>query len=233
MSIIDRIFLSCEHAANQVPAAYRQLFAKNPSVLSSPRAFDIGILEVAKRIAGVLRLPLFACFTTRLLIDTNRSLQHPHLFSEFSRNLSFSDKSWLVHNLYHRYRESATQHIGQQIRRNHRILHLSLHSFTPILHGKRRTADIGILYDPKRKSEKSLAVALQGALRNSTGLRIRRNYPYLGHADGFTTALRKAYNARLYLGIEIEINQAMLTGKRSKAVQLAHYLCSSLDRIMT
>ncbi len=36
---------------------------------------------------------------------------------------------------------------------------------------------------------------------------IRRNYPYRGNADGFTTYLRKKYPASKYIGVEIEINQ--------------------------
>ncbi len=36
---------------------------------------------------------------------------------------------------------------------------------------------------------------------------VRRNYPYRGNADGFTTYLRKKYPGSKYIGIEIEINQ--------------------------
>jgi hypothetical protein len=42
------------------------------------------------------------------------------------------------------------------------------------------------------------------------GLRVRRNYPYRGVADGFTTALRRRFPADLYLGIELEVNQRLL-----------------------
>jgi len=231
MNPMDRIILSCEHAGNQVPAAYRHLFAENPSILFSHRAYDIGILEVAKRMEQFLRRPLFACHTTRLLIDANRSLGHPNLFSEFSKTLPQGDKDWMVGNLYRRYRESVTNHVRRQIRRNRQALHLSLHSFTPVLRGRIRTADIGILYDPKRERETAVAAALRPILGDLTGLRIRRNYPYRGTADGFTSALRKIHNARAYLGIEIEINQAMLKGNGSKAAQLAELLCLALDQV--
>ena len=231
MSKMDRICLSCEHAANEVPAAYRRLFAENPSILFSHRAYDIGILEVAKRMAQLLRRPLFACCATRLLIDANRSLGHANLFSEFSRQLPQKDRDWLIRNLYRRYRESVTRHVRSQIRRNRRVFHLSLHSFTPVLHGQTRKADIGILYDPGRKTETAAARALQHILRDITGLRIRRNYPYRGTADGFTASLRKTHSGRAYLGIEIEINQAMLRGDRFKAAQLAELICLALEQI--
>lgn len=108
---------------------------------------------------------------------------------------------------------------------------MSLHSFTPILNGQKRNADIGVLYDPGRRREKVLAIAFQEALNNRTGLRIRRNYPYRGNADGFTAALRKEFDERHYIGIEIEINQAPIMGNRSQGRKIAESICLSLHQI--
>jgi predicted N-formylglutamate amidohydrolase len=91
---------------------------------------------------------------------------------------------------------------------------------------------MGILYDPKRRCETVLAKALQKNVRDSSGLRIRRNYPYYGYSDGFTTALRKIHSERRYLGLEIEINQAVLSGRRSRAPWLADLLYRSLKEIL-
>ncbi len=233
MSRENQIVLSCEHAGNRVPAEYRHLFARNPSILASHRGYDIGISKVARRIALTLRQPLFACYTTRLLIDPNRSPGHPDLFSRFSDRLTRAEKNWIAHKFHHRHRESVTQHIRKQVRGNRRVLHFSLHSFTPVLNGQKRNADIGILYDPGRKREKDLAVMLQDILTGSTGLRIRRNYPYRGIADGFTTALRKTFSERHYLGIELELNQGLIANQRSQGLKLADSICLSLDQILS
>jgi predicted N-formylglutamate amidohydrolase len=229
---MNQIVLSCEHAGNRVPAKYRDLFAQIPSILNSHRGYDIGICRVAGRIARKLHQPLFACYTTRLLIDPNRSLGHPDLFSEFSKKLTCSDKDRLIRCFHQRYRESVRQHIRQKIQENRRVIHFSIHSFTPVLQGQKRLADIGVLYDPRRSRENTLAKALQDSLRESTGLRIRRNYPYRGNADGFITALRRTYNACNYLGFEVEINQALLMKNPSKGSQLADSICLSLCRIL-
>lgn len=77
-----------------------------------------------------------------------------------------------------------------------------------------------------------MAKALKDTLRESTGLRIRRNYPYRGNADGFITALRRTYDACNYLGFEVEINQALLMKKPSKGSQLVDSICLSLCRIL-
>ncbi|MCB1139224.1 MAG: N-formylglutamate amidohydrolase, partial [Leptospiraceae bacterium] len=86
------------------------------------------------------------------------------------------------------------------------VLHISVHSFTPVLDQQVRNCDLGILYDPTRQREKSTALAIQSAL-DTGGLRIRRNYPYSGIADGFTTWLRKRFSDKVYSGLELEMNQ--------------------------
>jgi hypothetical protein len=73
-----------------------------------------------------------------------------------------------------------------------------------------RLADIGLLYDPGRAGEKRFCQYWRAALRaRDPDLRIRFNYPYRGAADGHTTALRKRFSARHYLGIELEVNQRL------------------------
>ena len=87
------------------------------------------------------------------------------------------------------------------------MIHISFHSFTPVLKGEIRSTDLGILYDPKIASEKELVYLLKELLlEEDATLKIRYNYPYLGKADGFTTSLRKEF-PELYNGIELEINQ--------------------------
>jgi predicted N-formylglutamate amidohydrolase len=97
-----------------------------------------------------------------------------------------------------------------------------VHSFTPVLDGQIRDFELGLLYDPARSAEARFAAAFKGALqRDSPGIRVRRNAPYRGNADGLTTAMRKERSERKYLGIELELNQrAISTGaQRAKLVE--------------
>ncbi len=224
----NRIVVTCEHAGNDVPAGYGRLFHDNPEVLSTHRALDIGALACAERMAAVLRVPLFSCNATRLLIDANRSLHHRKLFSEFSGTLPGDDKEWLIRNVYLAYRNRVEKHIRSRIRSKVRVLHLSMHSFTPVLQGRKRNADIGLLYDPGRIEEKVFSRSLQLELRRLTGLRVRCNYPYRGRSDGFTTALRRVYDSRRYLGLEIELNQALLGADSRMPADIADAFCSAL-----
>lgn len=224
------IVLSCEHAGNVVPAAYRRLFAGNRAVLTTHRGYDIGVAPLARQVARTLGVPLLACQTSRLLVEPNRSLHHRNLFSEFSRNLPAVDKTRLIEHIWKPHRDAVIDSVARAIRRHRQVLHLALHSFTPVLDGQVRTADIGLLYDPKRLAEKRFAMALQEVLRETAGLRIRRNYPYRGHADGLTTALRRVFDPGDYLGLEIELNQALLTGPRTRWKKLAQTLSDAIPR---
>jgi len=101
------------------------------------------------------------------------------------------------------------------IAHGNRVIHLASHSFTPVLDGVVRNADIGLLYDPARPGEVELCRRWQAKLEaRAPGLRVRRNYPYTGRSDGFTAWLRRRFPADRYVGIELEINQQQLASGR-------------------
>jgi predicted N-formylglutamate amidohydrolase len=228
MMNINRIIVTCEHAGNFVPARYRYLFRNNPGILSTHRAWDIGALVFAKRITAFLRIPVHSCKTTRLLIDSNRSLWHRKVFSEFSGSLPDDDKDWLIRNIYRVHRDNVEKKIRARIRLGESILHLSVHSFTPVLKGRVRNADIGLLYDPGHVEEKLFSRVLQREIRRHTELRVRLNYPYRGRSDGLTTALRRIFDSRKYIGLEIELNQSLLGQGGKSPAALADRFCSAL-----
>lgn len=129
------------------------------------------------------------------------------MFSRFSKSLHQKDQVGLLKSYYFPYREAIENKISYLIETGEKVVHLSVHSFTPVFKDKKRTADIGLLYDPQRASEKEFCKNLKYyLLQENAHLNIRFNYPYLGKADGFTTYLRKVFLTN-YLGIELEINQ--------------------------
>lgn len=148
---------------------------------------------------------------TRLLVDLNRSVGHPNLYSEFSNVLSPAERAILLDTHYYPHRNRVEDRIAHEARRGRQVVHVGVHSFTPRVGGEIRTADIGLLYDPARRPERELCRKWKHALGwVDPGLRVRRNYPFLGRADGFVTHLRRKFGPRHYLGIEIELNQELL-----------------------
>jgi predicted N-formylglutamate amidohydrolase len=205
------IVVTCEHGGHEVPSAYRHLFTGAQRLLASHRGWDRGAFELAEALALELGAPLIAATTTRLLVDLNRSPGHPAQFGARARGLPFEELRRLEEAHYDPYRRLVADAVGRRTRRGRWVLHLSVHSFAPVLRGERRNADIGLLYDPRRPSERAAADAIIAELgRRAPDLRLRRNYPYLGRADSLTAALRREQGPLLYAGLEIEVNQRLV-----------------------
>ena len=211
--MFDRIILTCEHGGNRVPPRYAAHFAGAEDLLASHRGYDIGALSVARELSEVLAAPLYPATVTRLLVELNRSVGHPRLFSERVRDLDEAERARILARYYVPHRRRVEQTIAQVVRARLRVLHVAVHSFTPVLDGEVRNADVGLLYDPARPGERGVCSWWKQIMDElAPALRVRRNYPYRGNADGFTTYLRTCFPDRAYLGIELEMNQAMLRG---------------------
>jgi predicted N-formylglutamate amidohydrolase len=207
----DCFLVTCEHGGNRVPARHAHLFRGWKRRLQTHRGFDIGALRMAQDLARSLDAPLVASSVTRLLIDLNRSIGHRDLHSDASRAASPAEIERMVRDHYLPYRRQVEGLVGAAVRGGRRVIHISSHSFTPRLHGEVRHADVGLLYDPARPGERQLCEAWKAAFQClAPGLTVRRNYPYAGKNDGLTSHLRKRYPPRRYVGVELEINQALV-----------------------
>lgn len=208
------VLISCEHGGNRIPKRYRPLFSGAEGILASHRGFDIGAATLARRISTVLDAPLFLHEYSRLLADANRRPGSPTVFSEFTKGLNPIEKQRIVKKFHAPYRIDVEDRVRKEISGGAAVLHLSIHSFTPVLKGKFRTADIGFLYDPKRICERAITNHLMDAFgTESPDLKCRRNYPYRGVSDSLTTMLRQKFKEDRYAGIEIEVNQRFALGK--------------------
>jgi len=203
------LLVTCEHAGKRVPAEYRELFAGQDALLDTHRGWDPGALVLAREMAKAFDAPLFYTETTRLLIDANRSIGSPELYSEFTKPLPAAARRDIVERHYRPHREPIVAWVRDTIAAGRKVVHIASHSFTPELNGVVRTADVGFLYDPRRPGEVELCDRWHAALRHAMPeLRLRRNYPYLGNSDGLCFRLRKTCAASVYVGVELEVNQA-------------------------
>jgi predicted N-formylglutamate amidohydrolase len=210
-SVEDRFLVTCEHGGNRVPPRYAHLFDGWKRILKTHRGLDIGALAMAEDLAKSLGAPLVASRVTRLLVDLNRSLGHRDLHSDASRRASLAETEGILRDHYAPYRRRVEEWVDRATRDGRRVVHISSHSFTPRLHGEVRGADVGLLYDPARPGERRLCGAWKDAFRRvAPQLRVRRNYPYEGKNDGLTSYLRKRHPPRAYVGVELEINQALV-----------------------
>jgi len=228
-----RLLFTAEHASNLIPARYRDVARRAGAVLNTHRGYDPGTAELTRRLARVFNAPHILGRYSRLLIELNRSPHHRGLWSEFSASIIPAQKQELLTGYYVRYRDAVTRHILRLSRGGRRVLHIGVHSFTPELDGEMRRADIGLLYDPMRTAERDFCARWKAALeRRSEGLRVRRNYPYRGVADGLVTSLRTQFGARQYTGVELEVNQAHPLGPVGQWRSVQDLLVQSLSQAL-
>ena len=229
----NQFILSVEHASNFIPEEYLTLFQGADELLSGHRGYDIGIKRTAETIASFFSLTVVTGEHSRLLVDLNRSPQNRNVFSEFTRKLKRSEKETLLSRFHLPYRTDLEDRIRNKLEISDFVYHLSLHSFTPMLNGKERKNDIGILYDPSRDKEKAFSQHLKQELKKvNKGLSIRFNYPYQGVSDGMVTHFRKVFTAHQYAGIELEINQKVF-GQLLKENELVKNLLETFRNIIS
>ncbi len=206
-----RLVVTCEHASKAAPFEYTHLFRGRETLLESHRVYDAGAWAFAEAFAAAFDAPVFSAPFTRLLADCNRSSRSRTLFSEISSPLDADVKRAILERCYRPFRTTVEDAIARFMAEGSSVLHLSVHSFTPVLDGVVRRCDIGLLYDPSRPSEASFCAAWRGGLAALLpGFRVRMNCPYRGTADGFTSLMRKRYGDPRYIGIELELNQGLL-----------------------
>jgi len=229
------VIVTCEHGGNSVPKWLRERFAGAEEVLASHRGWDPGALGIAQRLAHELHAPLEASVTSRLVADLNRSETNPTLFSEYTRELPDPDRARIIAELYRPYRLRIELGMHDRVARGDRILHLSVHTFTPELNGERRAFPAGILFDPGRDPECGMARAWIDALRGRPGdPDVRENQPYLGTDDGFTTHLRARLDAGAYSGMEIEVRNDLVRERARQdewGTRLARALVDSVPEV--
>lgn len=206
--------ISCEHASCALPPGVDLGIAAD--VCASHVGWDPGAEPLARALAAGLQAPLHLGRWSRLWVDLNRREEAPEVIPTDSfgvvvpgnRGLPPEERERRLASEHRPYRAAVRAACARALERARACLHLSCHSFTPELNGRRREVEVGILFDPARPFEAALADALIDALR-AAGWDARANEPYLGVDDGLTTWLRPQLPQERYAGIEVELSQGL------------------------
>ena len=151
------LILTCEHASNKLPAAFKK--AVPAKVLETHRAYDIGACAVFSKLVK-FATPEFHCEGkfSRLFVDLNRTITNKSVFSDYYKLLEKRDPATSAKMkvqavaYWMEYRTTIEKFVASSLSQPKRvaksaptIVHLGIHSFTPVLNGKKRNTDIGIL----------------------------------------------------------------------------------------
>lgn len=179
------LLLICEHAGNKVPAPWRDLDVA-VAFLETHFAFDIGAGALTLLLAERLRAPAVLGNYSRLFLDLNRSpadwdCLRPDMGGiPVPGNRAVTDEDRALREAITRVPfDTAVRHFLAA-----RPAVVSVHSFTPVMAGKTRTTDIGVLW---RKECRMGDRALAQLRRQDDGFIIGSNDPYDWHlAEGYS-----------------------------------------------
>jgi predicted N-formylglutamate amidohydrolase len=177
------LVLCCDHASNAVPAHMERL-GLSEAELERHIAWDIGAAEVTRRLAVRFGCPAFLSGYSRLIIDCNRPLDSPTSIPPVSdgtaipANQALGDAERRLRQAF--FFAPYQQALGSFMER--RLAHdgappifVAVHSFTPVMNGKARPWQIGLLYEHDRRLVAPMHRALLGL---APSLVVGENEPY-------------------------------------------------------
>ncbi len=220
------VVLTCEHASYALPPEYETLGIP-PDELRRHIGWDIGARAVVQEITQHVDSTAILSQYSRLLIDCNRALSDDDLILPESngtrvpanRHLTEVEQQQRITQFYQPY-HAAIDHVLTQ-KMPLPVFLLSVHSFTPVLGEKKRSFDLGILFDRYEDLAQEFGQRLGHA-----GYRVRYNEPYSGY-DGLIFSARNHGERHHLVYLEIEINNRLLLNRMSIAAmgqKLSHVL---------
>ena len=206
-----KIIITCEHGGNQIPEEFREFFIDADKDLNSHRGIDFGAIDLFKNLSENYADFSLSSQVSRLLVELNRSILHENLFSIYTQCLPENIKEKILETYYHPYRNTISRKVLEYTDLKETVIHISVHTFTPVFNGEIRKNDIGLLFDSQRETELLFCNTWKESLDNlKPELIVKFNYPYTGTTDGLTKTLREVFTEN-YLGIELEVNQKFYT----------------------
>jgi len=227
------IVLACDHASNRVPRALKQLGLAEGQ-LQQHIAWDIGAGAVTRLLSRELKANAVLGNYSRLVVDLNRDLEDPTAFPGISDGLLVpgnlglgvaqkAERARVLFKPYHAVLRRVTQdRSGAELT----PVLISIHSFTPKLHGVRRPWHIGVLWD----KDPRLAIPFMAALRRRGDIVVGDNEPYSGrHPADFTIDHHAEPLGLAHIGIEIRQD---LINDVSGQQRWGHVLAEALESVL-
>jgi len=211
------VLVVCDHASAFVPRAFGQLGLESHH-FERHIAYDPGAAAVARRLAGHLDAACVCSHFSRLLIDPNRQLDDPTLVPTVAENTVIPGNRGLAESAVRRRVETFFEPYHAELARRLDALEargsapvlISVHSFTPVMHGRERPWEIGVLWDEDTR----LAAPFMDAMRER-GHVVGDNEPYSGrHGHGYTTNVHGDGRGLANLLLELRQDLLRTTGQQ-------------------
>jgi len=210
----NQVVITCEHAFNTLPDEYSWTDHDQRHFKNEHWGVDIGAFEMANALAADLKCVFVHTIYSRLLIDCNRSIISDTLFRksgdgeevDLNKDLTYQEEQKRIKTYYLPYYE-ALREISSKVNPTHI---LSIHSFTPMYEGQKRSIEIGVLYGHESTE---FALGINDGINNK-GYRSEANKPYDGTvAVGALRSLIFAKSSEKRSGITFEFRNDILSNR--------------------
>jgi predicted N-formylglutamate amidohydrolase len=222
------LVLTCEHASPAVPPEYAGL-GLAPGLLRDHIGWDIGAATVTEELSRQLGATAVLSAASRLLVDCNRDLTDADLMPHQScgvvipgnAHIDSGERDARLQRYYAPYHAA----VDATLRKRPGALLLSIHTFTPELHGRQRPFDVGVLFDAYDDLARALAADVAAA-----DFAVRMNEPYSG-LDGLIFSARCHGQRHGVRYLELEINNRLLRHD-DEARAVARRLVDAIGRLV-
>jgi len=228
------IVLVCEHASNRVPVGLENLGLTAAQLLTHV-AWDPGALDLARLLSATFDAPLVAARFSRLVYDCNRPPEAPSAMPAKTEvcdipgngAISAAERSARAQAIYEPFHREVGRVLANTTRHGRVPVMVTIHSFTPVFHGEKRSVEIGYLHGQDRR----VARAMLANTRSDFIRDIRLNQPY-GPQDGVLHSIDRNIDSSTSPHVMIEVRNDLLASEAGlNAIHglLAAALARSLD----
>jgi predicted N-formylglutamate amidohydrolase len=226
------VIFVCEHASNALPQPWGDL-GLSAEQTRAHIAWDPGALGLARGLARRLDATLIHAPVSRLIYDLNRAPDMPGAMPARSEvhdipgnaAISAAERLARTEAIYLPWANGLHNLIAARIAMGRRPVIVTIHSFTPIYHGKARAVEFGIIHD----ADPTLALSILAA-SGQTGLNAQLNEPYSA-ADDVTHTLRLHATPYALQNAMLEIRNDLIAtpeAEEAMAERLAPILSAAL-----
>lgn len=210
------IVLVADHARRDLPDEYGDLGLPAPE-FDRHIAYDIGVETTTRELAALLDAPAVIANFSRLLIDPNRGEDDPTLIRQLydgtvipaNYPMTPQEREKRLDGFYRPYHNAVGAMIASVAQASGKApLIVSIHSFTPVMHGHIRPWHVGILWDKDGR----VAQPLMELLAVDKSLVVGDNEPYDGALRGDTMFKHAIVNG--YAHALVEIRQDLIADQR-------------------
>lgn len=201
------VVITCEHASDRLPPPWTWPPADR-HLRGTHWALDLGVADLVAELHAATGWPAVLADFCRLLADPNRAEEHPDLVRTHADGAPIAlnqhvDAAERVRRLdrFHRPYHAAVERLVVD---NPGAALLSIHSFTDVYEGSRRTLELGVLFD----RDEAIATAMAEDLR-ALGHRVGLNAPWSGR-DGLIYGANHHALGYDRVCIELEFRQDLL-----------------------